>query len=396
MVRRLKEAAGRWLGNRLPWVFARLRRHRPIVSLRKYAVVTLAADVREVLDDHHAFTVALYAPKMEAITGPFILGLDDTPLYRHDDAALHAAVRPDDVPGVAEIVLATARERLDAGGEVDVVRDVVEPAIDRAIASYFGTPAPDTATQVRWAKTLFRDIFLNVGNDAAVHQRALDAAGEMRPHLDRLVAQRKAALAAGGDVPDDVLTRLLRAQDEPGGLHDVAIRHNFIGLIAGWIPTVSKAFTLALDELLGRGHELEAAKRAAREGDRELVGAYVFEAMRFRPQASGLLRKCAVDRVVAEGTKRARTVHAGATVLVATESAMFDPAAVPSPNAFRIDRPFEAYLHFGHGLHTCFGLAINRAQLPALGLALLERPGLRRAQRLRWEGPFPSSLRVAV
>ena len=79
------------LARLLPRIFALLRRVRPIVSLRRYALVTRHADVREVLADHHAFTVARYAPTMEAITGPFILGLDDTPLYRHDDAALRAA-----------------------------------------------------------------------------------------------------------------------------------------------------------------------------------------------------------------------------------------------------------------------------------------------------------------
>ncbi|MDQ3739698.1 MAG: cytochrome P450 [Actinomycetota bacterium] len=396
MLRRLREAAGRWAGNRLPWLLGILRRHRPILVFRKLGVVTLDRDVRAVLDDHEAFTVELYAPKMEAITGPFILGLGDTPLYRHDEAALRAAVRPADLDGIARTVLEAAREAVGRGGTVDVVADVVDPALERAIASYFGTPGPDGPTQARWARSLFHDIFLNPRNAPAVHERALADAARMRPHLDRLVAERKAQLAEGAAVPDDVLTRLLQAQDGAGGLHDVAIRHNFIGLITGWIPTVSKSFALALDELLGRPRELEGAKEAAREGNTELVGAYVFEAMRFQPQALGVLRKCAVERTVGAGTRHAKTIRPGTTLLVSTQSAMFDPAAVEEPGRFRTDRPWGDYLHFGHGLHTCFGEAINRVQLPALGMALLERPGLRRAGRLESEGPFPSSLRVAV
>lgn len=81
-------------------------------------------------------------------------------------------------------------------------------------------PSPRTSArrsaQARWARSLFRDMFVNATNAAAVRTRALDDAAQMRPHLDRLVAERKAALV--------------------GGLHDVAIRHNFIGLITGWIP----------------------------------------------------------------------------------------------------------------------------------------------------------------
>ena len=390
---RLTSALGALAGALTPWVLGRLRRWMPIVSLRRYAAVTLAADVKAVLEDPEGFTVELYAPKMEAITGPFVLGLDGTSLYRHDDAALRAAVRREDLPAIGEAMLAAARSRVAAGGELDLVSGVVDPATEHVMSGYFGTPAPDPATQVRWAKSLFEDIFLNVGGKPAVHDRALADAAGLRPHLDGLIAARKAALAAGGEVPDDVLTRLLRG----GRLHDVAIRHNLIGLITGWIPTVSKAFTLAMDELLDRPAELAAAKRAAQAGDSERVGAYVFEAMRFRPQAAGVLRRCAADRVVAAGTRRARTIRAGATVLVATQSAMFDPELVPDPAEFRVDRPFEAYqLQFGYGLHTCFGLAINRVQLPALGMALLERPGLRRAGPLRSEGAFPASLRIAV
>ncbi len=380
------------LARLLPRIFALLRRVRPIVSLRRYALVTRHADVREVLADHHAFTVARYAPTMEAITGPFILGLDETPLYRHDDAALRAAVRPGDLDRIGEAMLAAARERVARRGELDVVGDLVDPCVNDVMSAYLGTPGPDTTTQVRWAKSLFRDIFLNVPTKASVHQRALADAANMRPHVDRLIGQRKAALTAGDEVPDDLLTRLLR----DGTLHDIAIRHNLIGLITGWIPTVSKSFPLALDELLDRPAELAGAQEAARAGDRERVGAYVFEAMRFRPQASGLLRVCAADRVVAAGTRRATTIRAGATVLVATHAAMFDSAAVDGPERFRIDRPWKDYLHFGHGLHECWGLAINRAQLPALATALLERPQLRRVGKLRTDGPYPTSLRVAL
>jgi cytochrome P450 len=221
----------------------------------------------------------------------------------------------------------------------------------------------------------------------------------MREHLDRLIAARRAAIAAGQEVPDDVLSRLIRRAPEEGGLHDIAIRHNFIGLIAGWIPTVSKAFALVVDELLSRPRELAAAQRAAADGDRDLVAAYVFEALRFRPQTWALLRICGADQTIAAGTRRATTVRKGARVLVATQSAMFDPRAVSAPREFRLDRPWDTYLHFGDGLHTCFGLQINRVHLPAMAMALLEGPRVARLPgadgRLRTEGPYPASLGVS-
>jgi cytochrome P450 len=393
LIRRISDRSG--------LILAPLRRYRPIVAVGPYGFVTRADDVREVLADHEHFTVSHYEPKMTELTGPFILGLDDTPLYRRDDAALNAAIRRDDLPRIADATLAAGRARMAAaGGGIDVVAGFADPAIDAVITGYFGTPGPDTATQLRWARNLFEHIFLNVGNKRAIRARALADAAQMRPHIDALIAARRSALEAGDDGPDDVLGRLLRHRPDDGGLHDIAIRHNLIGLIAGWIPTVSKAFAVAIEELLRRPAELERAQQAARAGDRELVGAYVFEALRFRPQTWALLRICGKTKTIAAGTERATELRAGAKVLVATQSAMFDERAVSAPREFRVDRPWSDYLHFGHGLHTCFGLQINRVHIPALATALLEGPQIRRAPdragRLTYSGPYPAGLGVVL
>jgi cytochrome P450 len=382
-------------------VLAVLRRVRPIVVVGNNAMVTRADDVRAVLRDHHHFTVSHYAPKMAAASGPFILGLDDTELYRRDHAALRGAIRTADLPALADATLSAARERVAAAGSsIDVVSQLADPVIDGVMSKYFGTPGPDTPTQLRWAREIFQDVFLNVGDGAAVHERALTAASDMREHLDRLIAERRAHIEAGDDVPDDVLTRLLRTPPQDGGLHEIAIRHNFIGLIAGWIPTVSKAFAMVVEELLRRPRELVGAQRAARDGDHELVAAYVFEALRFRPQTWALLRICGTEQTIAPGTRRATRIREGARVLVATQSAMFDPRAVEAPRQFRVDRPWSTYLHFGDGLHTCFGLQINRLHLPALATALLEGPPIARlpggAGKLRTEGAYPSALGVSL
>ena len=50
-----------------------------------------------------------------------------------------------------------------------------------------------------------------------------------------------------------------------------------------------------------------------------------------------------------------------------------------APDAFRTDRPWEDYILWGEGLHTCFGAHINRVLIPAILKPLLARPGLRRA-----------------
>src|SRR5829696_8147617 len=142
MAVRIKESATatliRRLGDNSGRILAPLRRYRPIVAVGPYGLVTRADDVREVLADHEHFTVSHYEPKMEEITGPFILGLDDTPLYRRDNAALNAAIRPDDLPRITEATLAAGRARMAAAdGGIDVVAEFADPAIDEVIAGYF-------------------------------------------------------------------------------------------------------------------------------------------------------------------------------------------------------------------------------------------------------------------
>lgn len=383
--------------------FELMRRTDPIISLPGgVTIVALHEDVVEVLGDPARFTADLYGPKMEAVTGPFILGVDDVPLYHHDHAAMDRAVRREDLPVLAERMYETARGLVAArrdDGQIDVVSQLADPAIDSGIAAYFGTPGPDPETHARWARNVFQELFINVGNLPTVKERALADAAEWRPHLDRQIEARKAALAAGEDVPDDVLTRLLRFQDEgEPNFHDIAIRHNILGNITGWIPTISNCFARIMDELLDREDELEGAQQAARDGDRELVAAHCFEASRFNPQNFALLRYVPKDTVIAEGTDRETNVKAGSTVFAATLSAMHDERAVEDPDEFRTDRPWSDYMLFGYGMHTCYGQQIVRAQLPAMAQALFEGPRLERARggdgRLRFEGPFPSGLTV--
>ncbi|HWI07894.1 MAG TPA: cytochrome P450, partial [Solirubrobacteraceae bacterium] len=394
----ISELVGRLADRAADETFAVMRRHNPIVTAGSTTIVTLSADVKEVLGDPARFTVDLYGPKMTAITGPFILGVDDTPLYRHDHAAMDRAVRREDLPALAEQMYGFAQELVAArrdAGEIDVVSQLADPAIDRQIASYFGTPGPDTETHLRWARIVFQELFINVGDLPTVKDRALAAAAEWRPHLDGLIEERSRAIETRADVPDDVLTRLLRFQHEgEPNLHDVAIRHNILGNITGWIPTISNAFARIVAELLEREGELEAAQEAARAGDRELVAAYCLEASRFNPQNFALLRYVPADTVIAAGTERETRVKAGSTVFAATLSAMHDERAIDDPDEFRTDRPWSDYMLFGHGLHTCYGQHIVRATLPAMAQALFEAPRLERAGKLQFDGPFPSQMRV--
>jgi cytochrome P450 len=104
----------------------------------------------------------------------------------------------------------------------------------------------------------------------------------------------------------------------------------------------------------------------------------------------------AEDYRLAKASLHGTTIPKGTSVIAATQSAMFDERFVDQPNQFRIGRPEYLDLHFGYGLHTCFGQYVNRVQIPGILKPLLKCPGLRRAGELQYEGPFPSSLPVSL
>lgn len=377
-------------------VLALLRHRRPILRTRHAWIVTRHEDVREVLGRHREFTVT-YLPRMHDMTGPFILGLDDSDTYRHERAALQDAVRRDDLPHIARWSATRARQTLDrAPGTLDVLADLVDPTIEHVVTRYTGIGWPSASTLLQWSRAIFREVFINVERDPAVARRGKRAAEEMRTYLDAHIAARREVLAAGAARQDHVLDRLL---DAPGDgrptLDGARLRDNLFGLTVAWTVSVSRASALAVDALLRRSRPHAAARRAARRGDELAVAEFLFEALRFQPQADALPRRCPGGATIARGNPRETVIPPGAIVIAVLKSAMRDGRSMQRPWRFSAGRTGDDYLHFGYGLHRCFGEHIARHQMGAIGAALLAHD-VRLCGRLKRDGPFPVELEVTV
>lgn len=379
-------------------IFAILRRVKPILIVKNTALVTLFEDVQEVLSRDDVFQVT-YREKMEVIGGGgnFFLGMQNSPEYERDVSHMRTVVRREDLPGhVLPFVSQAAESQVAAsGGRLDVVQRLGRVVPTRWVVAYFGCLRTEEKDLADAATVMFQYLFTDLTNDPAVGNAARDAAARTRDWLDRSVAQRKALASQ----PDDVIGRCLALQKAGvPGMDDTDIRNNLLGLLIGAIPTTSKCCAQALDELLKRPDKLEEAREAARADNDTLLAQYVFEALRFNPNNPGVFRTTAEDYVVAKSTMHATKIPRGTSVIAATQSAMFDERFVESANEFRTGRPAYVYMHFGYGLHKCFGEYINRVQIPGILKPLLKRRGLRRAEgaagQLEYRGPFPSSLCV--
>jgi cytochrome P450 len=230
--------------------------------------------------------------------------------------------------------------------------------------------------------------------DKALRAEVDQIAPALRAHIQNEISRRRADPGK-----DDVLSRCLAEQKAgTSGFSDDQIRTALMGFIVGGPPQPPMVVPQAMEQLLRRPDALAGAQAAARANDDALLARYVTEAMRFDPLAPGLPRDVSSDWTLAKGTRHQRTIPAGSTVLVAFASAMMDPRRVADPKRFDPGRPASDYVHFGHGLHQCFGIHINRATLHLMLKPLLKQPNLRRAAgragRLHKNGPFAASLTV--
>ncbi|MCP5243298.1 cytochrome P450 [Nitrosomonas sp.] len=388
----INEKLTAWALKHLDGIFTILRVIKPTVVFKGNAVVTRFDDVTEVLNRDWIFQVP-YAEKMHKVTNGsnFFLGMQNTEQYTRDVSNMRIAARREDIDTIVKpFVDKTSEEILkNTTGRMDVVQQLTRVVPTRLIGEYFGTPGWNETEFTDAATIMFQYLFYP--DDPEVEEKALKAAEQTRSYLDQAIAERKANPVD----KDDVLGRCLKLQQAGmPGMSDIDIRNNLIGLIIGAIPTTSKCAAVTLNHLFDNPELLVEAQQAARADEDEKLAQYVLESLRLNPFAAGIQRVCAEDYVVAKGTLRSTTIPKGTRVLAATQSAMKDGRKIKKPKEFRLDRPAYSYMHFGFGLHTCFGQYINMTQIPGIVKAVLKQNTLRRAADMVVEEPFPVSLEI--
>lgn len=122
------------------WV---LRRFAPIIRFRGKVIVSLHADVVDVLRRDEDFTIAeINGDRMERWSGPFILGMDRGEVFDRENDTLRRAVRDTDLPRIRALVADNAARLLDGARpsqRVDVVGGYARVVAARVVADYEST-----------------------------------------------------------------------------------------------------------------------------------------------------------------------------------------------------------------------------------------------------------------
>jgi cytochrome P450 len=240
--------------------------------------------------------------------------------------------------------------------------------------------------------------------------------------VSEITKARRAQIAAGGDVPRDILTLLLEARDPESGepLDEPSIGANIVGFIGAGHETTANTLAWTL-YLLSQSSEVLDRLRAeidevVGEGDVEAshlpklvyTRAVLDESMRLYPPAPFLSREpLKEDRIAGIRVPKGTLVAIAPWVLhrhktLWEDPDIFDPDRFLSPNREKIDR--FAYLPFGAGPRVCIGqsFAMQEAMIvlarivQSVSFSMVPGHVVRPLQRvtLRPEGGLP--MRVAA
>ena len=342
--------------------------------------VTRFPDVQEALSRPDIFNVT-YAPMMDPSVGPYMLGRDCTEINQRDKGIMRAFMRMEDLPAIRQKVRSLANEsvkkQLYTQNQIEVVTTLSRLVPIQLTGEYFGFPGPDLASMFRWGRATQYDMFHNLDNDPKVHQDNIDAGQEMRAYLNKLLPERRAQLAARRAARrclQPFAQKQFRARDR---LRRRAHRHQHDGDAGRRHRDHQRRHRPAARPAVQTPEDPARGHRGRQQRRRSADVSLLLGSAALQPDQS--VRRAALpdDYRIARGTLRAKTIKAGATVLVSGRSAMRDGRQLPAASSFAIDRPESIYMHLGYGMHTCLGDQISRIQVPEIVRRILRIPGVR-------------------
>lgn len=253
-------------------------------------------------------------------------------------------------------------------GHCDVVADIARRYPIPIICALLGAPPQDWQAFSDWTD----DIFLVFSWNAAANQdRILTAWQALDDYVDDMVARRRHTLT------DDLLSELIRAEDDGDRLDAAELRMLVAGLLIAGTDTTRNQFAAAVQALCDQPDQWRLLSSHP-----DLAPRAADEVCRHSPVAFGMLRTALTDVEIA-----GVVIPEGTLVVANLASANRDPEVYDDPARLDITREGAApIMTFGGGLHYCLGTHLARLEL-AEGLAVMARamPDLRRAGPCPWK-----------
>jgi cytochrome P450 len=304
--------------------------------------------VKRAMDDHATFSSRVTHPGGRA---PEWLVFLDPPRHTRLRAIVSRAFTPRAVAGLVPRIEAMSAALLDAlrdRDEIDLVADYAEPLPVRVIAEMIGMPAHEQATFAEWSRAIVNLSYAITGGESGA--RAVREYVTVKDDIVRYLADMIAARRAGPS--DDVLSALVCSEIDGERLTDEEIVGFFQLLLSAATETTTNLIANAVLCLIDHPDEL-----ARLRGGGDAMGTAIEEVVRFRSPGQIMFRQ-----TTREVTLHGRTIPADRFVLLMIGSANRDPVYFPDAHRFDVTRSPNQHLAFGHGIHSCLGAALARAE----------------------------------
>jgi len=244
----------------------------------------------------------------------------------------------------------TRLERMAAVGGGDLVEELTLPMPQAVTAHVLGVPIDDIPQVAAWCFQLIHSTW-PATNRTERGEGIAGAFPEFAAYLDEQIALRHRA----DPRPDDLMTRMLYAEDGSRRMSDWDVRTQSAGVLAASLSTTALIGNLFYR--LMREPAFEDTLRAAPD----LIPAAVEESLRLEPPVMLLFRTAEVEATVA-----GHPICPGDRIVTGIASANRDERVFDDADAFRLDRArgeAEAkHLSFGAGAHICPGRNLARME----------------------------------
>ncbi len=291
-----------------------------------------------------------------------VLNTADPPEHVRQRRALNRAFRParlralePEVISVSDQLVAEFAHR----GRADLFREyaVLLPMV--MISRMLGVPEEELGKFKGWSD----DFAIPIGraNPSRDEVRSyIRSESEFEDYFSAMIEQRQA------EPRSDLISDVANAEVDGEPLtHEERITALRQFLLAGNETTTTLLANIG--HRLATDHEL----RDRLAEDRDLVPAFVEEALRHEAPVTGLFRVATRDTQLGD-----KPVAKGEFAWVAFAAANRDPELCPMPDRFDIDRDSNEHVAFGYGEHYCIGQGLARLEGKVGTNAMLDLPNL--------------------
>jgi hypothetical protein len=278
------------------------------------------------------------------------LVFNDPPAHTRVRRLIMGALSPRAIASMEGDLIALVDRLLDAiaaKGDCELIGDFASSIPIEVIGNLLDVPHDERKPLRDWSLAILGALEPVVSPQAAA--RGNKAVTDFLAYLSTLVVRRR---KAPGNPERDVLTRLIRGEDNGERLTETELLHNCIFLLNAGHETTTNLIGNGLVTLLANPEQ----KRKL-VGQPELIKTAVEEMLRYE-SSNQLGNRMTTEPVELGGV----ALDAGTSITLCIGAANRDPAQFPEPESFDIARTPNRHLAFATGAHQCAGMALARLE----------------------------------